>query len=97
MFRSASQALFDKAKEVLARFPDLVDRDKPHEDADPYVVALAAIESEGQMSLIDPATFVVLTQEHRRVGKSRIPHAANGLGIECIGPTELLAREGWQF
>jgi Domain of unknown function (DUF4411) len=97
MFRSASQALFDKAKEVLGRFPDLVDRDKPHEDADPYVVALAAIESEGQMSLIDPAIMVVLTQEHRRIGKSRIPHAAEGFGLECIGPIQLLAKEGWQF
>jgi len=97
MFRPTSQGLFDKAKEVLRRFPDLVDQNKGHEDADPYVVALAALESEGQMRLIEPAIYVVLTQEHRRVGKSRIPHAAAGLGFECIGPTRLLANEGWEF
>jgi len=97
MFRRSSQELFDKAKDVVARFPDLVDRNKEHEDADPYVVALAALESEGQQSLLTPATCVVLTQEHRRIGKSRIPHAAAGLGLDCIGPTQLLANENWEF
>jgi Domain of unknown function (DUF4411) len=97
MFRASSQELLDKAKAVLQRFPDLVDRNKEHEDADPYVVAQAALENEGQLSLLKPATCQVLTQEHRRIGKSRIPHAAAALGLECIGPTRLLAQEGWEF
>jgi len=45
-----------KAKEVLRRYPDLVDRNKEHEDADPYVLALAALESEGRLKLIEPGT-----------------------------------------
>jgi Domain of unknown function (DUF4411) len=97
MFRGSTQELVDKTKEVLARYPALVDPNKEHEDADPYVVALAALENVGQMSLLEPTKCVVLTQEHRRIGKSRIPHAAAGFGLECIGPTQLLADERWEF
>ena len=97
MFRSSTQELIDKTKEVLTRFSDLVDRNKEREDADPYVVALAVLLSEGQMELLEPVTGVVLTQEHRRIGKSRIPHAAAGFGLACIGPAQLLQDEGWEF
>jgi hypothetical protein len=97
MFRSSTQELLDKAREVLQRFPDLVDRNKEHEDADPYVVAQAALENEGQLNLLAPTRCQVLTQEHRRIGKSRIPHAAAGFDLDCIGPTQLIAQEGWEF
>ena len=69
MFRASTQELVDKTRDVVSRFPDLVDRNKEHEDADPYVVALAVVESEGQMDLLEPSTYVVLTQEHRRIAE----------------------------
>jgi hypothetical protein len=97
MFRPVTAAVLGKAKEVLARFPELVDPLKQHEDADPYVVAQALLDvQQDQASLFGRrTTCAVLTQEHRRIGRIRIPHACGGFGIECFDFRELFRREGW--
>ena len=94
MFRPLSAALLATTKEILARFPDLVDSTKRHEDADPYVVAQAVLEGEAPGDLLSPpATCAVLTTEHRRIGKIRIPHACAAYSIECFDFRELFRRE----
>jgi Domain of unknown function (DUF4411) len=98
MFRATDQTLLDKVKEVLRQFPDLVDPLKEEEDADPYVVAQAILEVEGQTDLLkEPTMCGVVTQEHRRLGRTRIPHACSHYAIECFDFRELFKRENWQF
>jgi hypothetical protein len=98
MFRPLSAEVLLKAKEILARFPDLVDSTKRHEDADPYVVAQAVLEGESPGDLLSPPSIcAVLTQEHRRIGRIRIPHACAAYGIECFDFRELFRRESIQI
>lgn len=98
MFRPTDPALLQRTREVLGWFPDLVDASKEHEDADPYVVAQALLEQEGQLSISsDPVSCAVITQEHRRIGRVRIPHACQGYSLECFDVREVIRREGWTF
>jgi hypothetical protein len=97
MFRRMDAALLVKTAEVLRDFPDLVDQRKEHEDADPFVVAAAVLQQEGQADLFSGSVCAVLTQEHRRIGRSRIPHACDHYGIECFDFRELIKREQWKF
>lgn len=97
MFKRTDQTILTKTADVLREFPDLVDPLKEHEDADPYVVATAVLMQEGQQELFAAASCTVLTTEHRRIGKSRIPHACAHFGIECFDFRELFKREGWAF
>lgn len=98
MFRRDDETLLSRTAEVLGRYPELVDASKEHEDADPYVVAQALLEQEGQLALDEAVVCCrVVTQEHRRIGRSRIPHACGGFQLECIDIREVIRREGWSF
>lgn len=98
LFQPLTAAVLTKVKEILARFPELVDARKEHEDADPYVVAQALLEVVGQGDLLQSdVTCAVLTQEHRRIGKIRIPHACAAYSIDCFDFRELFRREGFKL
>lgn len=96
MFRHDTEDLVLKVSEILERFPDLVDESKEVEDADPWVVALAVLE-DGLGDLLVTKRCAVITQEHRRMGRSRIPHVCAQQGIECFDWREVFKREGWKF
>jgi len=96
MFKQDTEDLVNKVKEILEPFPDLVDESKEVEDADPWVVALAVLE-DGRGDLLVMRKCAVITQEHRRMGRSRIPIVCDRQGIECFDWREVFKREGWKF
>jgi hypothetical protein len=96
MFVADSQELIDKVSEILDRFEDLVDENKEYEDADPFVVALAIIE-DGQPRVPLTRRCAVITVEHSRIGKSRIPHVCKHHGIEWIDWRQVFERESWEL
>lgn len=56
--------------------------------ADPFVIALAKVES-----------LAVVSGERasNKIEKPKIPDVCNDLGIECINILDLMRREGWRF
>ena len=75
-----------RAAAILARFPSLAKADTTRRDADPFVIALAAVEG-----------LTVVTYELPRPTKPRIPDVCQRLSIPCIAPVELFRNEKWQF
>lgn len=102
MFKAANQDQIDTAKEILTKFPQLVDPNKQIPDADPFVIALAIVRNK-ERSLFGEK-FIVVTREERTGsggGRPKIPDVCVAYGIECIyGATalaELFEREQWEF
>jgi hypothetical protein len=83
-------------REILARFPDFVDPNKPVPEADPFVIALALARNR-QVGLL-PAEWVVVTQEKLRPsGRPRIPNVCAAFDLRCIDILELFRQENWTF
>jgi hypothetical protein len=71
LFKRTTQQVARIAKQIIGRFPDFIEKDRPVPQADPFVIALAVFESEH-------TTFaqkcVVLTEEKwASTGRPRIP------------------------
>lgn len=96
MFQGTDQLLIDEAAAVLVDFPELVNVKRPGSQGDPFVVALARIESGNQANLFG-AEVLVVTQERKTVAKMKIPDACKSYQIPCITLKEMFQREGWQF
>ena len=75
-------------KEILDRFPRLIDTRKGRSGADPFVVALARIRG---------LSVVTYEKATGNLDKPSIPDVCNALNIEKIGLLELARREQWQM
>jgi predicted nucleic acid-binding protein len=76
----------DRARRILADFPDLAKADRTRRDADPFVIALAW-----------EYDLTVVTYEVSKPTKPRIPDVCRALKIPCITLVELFRQEGWKF
>jgi len=94
MFRRINQQQLHSAQEVMAEFPALAKPGKFGPAADPFVVALARIESQPADSLFKKAACVVVTEER---GPQSIQGACRHFQIACATLIELFQREGWVF
>jgi hypothetical protein len=94
MFRRIDQQQLNFAQEIEAEFPALAKPGKFGPAADPFLVALARIESQSAESLFGKAACVVLTEER---GPQSIPGACRHYQIACANLIELFQREGWVF
>jgi hypothetical protein len=83
-------------REILLRFPNLVDPNKPVPDADPFVIALALAKNR-QAGLL-PAAWIVVTQEKMSAsGRPRIPNVCAAFSVRCIDMLEMFRLEKWRF
>lgn len=80
-------------------FPDLIDASKEHDQADPYVIAMA-IDKRIQQSL-SPQETIVVTEERinprRKSKKTPIPLVCKHFKIPCLTIVEVILREEWTF
>ena len=80
------------AKDIQSQYPDLVDVKNLHEQADPYVIALA---KQQNWTVVSQETSV---DEKRNPRKQHyIPDVCRDLGIPCINLLGLMRKEGWTF
>ena len=93
IFAESTLELLMLVAEINDEFPGLADRNKAVLDADPYVVALAALPRRQQkLSEIGPP--VVVTEEADRPDRpTKIPFVARSYGVSCINMAGLLERE----
>lgn len=101
MFCVLDKGQISVAREIVQKFPDLIDPAKQIPDADPFVVALAVTKQRAKPTddLFTSHEYVVVTQEKRRKpgAKPRIPDACDAYNITPIALVELFRREGWRF
>jgi predicted nucleic acid-binding protein len=85
MFKDLDSSQLQEVKKILIDHPDLVDKDKQTEDADPFIIALAIIEG-----------CSVITQESQ-IKVNRIPYVCRKYKIKCISLVEFFSERKWKF
>jgi len=94
IFRDPTAAQILKVKEILAQFPKLINPSSEHEQADPYVIALALCR-EPQTKLLENVRVVVT--EESFVKQNKIPFVCSKLGVKCFDTLEFFRKEDWKF
>ncbi len=85
------------AKQIVDKYPDIVDKDKETEDADPYVIALAILKQRDVEMLGDTCVVVSAETEQKKKNKTKIPVACEGFSVRHMYFVEVIDREGWAF
>ena len=88
LFIPLDESIQMKVAEILRSHPKLIDQRRNRSGADPFVIALAAVNRCSVVSGELP------TKSERR---PHIPDVCAARGIECITLLSLLRREGWSF
>ncbi|MHB1033051.1 MAG: DUF4411 family protein [Pirellulales bacterium] len=85
MFVATDEAVMQRATEVLNQFSSLAEAQSQRGKADPFVIALA-MERD----------LTVVTAEHSKPTRPRIPDVCRQLQVPCISLIDLFRREGWR-
>jgi hypothetical protein len=88
MFVPLDEDVQKTVRDILAKFPRLVDTMKDRSQADPFVIAVAKVTKR-----------IVVTGE-KAVGSTqrpRIPNVCAQYGIEYINIVEFIRRQKWNF
>ena len=75
--------------DILTAHPTLVDPERHRSEADPFIIAMAAVKG-----------FAVVTSERRRagaVGRLKIPDVCDALQVRCVTLLDVFRTEGWTF
>lgn len=96
MFRDLDPSQAQVVKHIAAEFPTLVDWQKETPEADPFVIALAQVQTEDRKDELFATKHIVVTQESPTKA-NRIPAVCKHYGVECINLLELFRWEGWRF
>jgi hypothetical protein len=82
------------AKQIIHMYPDFVERERPVPQADPFVVALAVLESR---KMYAPKCVVVTEEKFTPAGRPRIPHVCAGFHLQYMSIHQMYVAEGWTF
>lgn len=85
-FAHASDEQLAVVAEVVKKSPKLIDSSREKEQADPWIIAQAAILNR-QLGLFEECEYVIVTQENKHSPK-KIPLAAKNFNVECISLKE---------
>lgn len=99
VFYDYSPSILEIVEEILRIFPNLIDPSKEHDQADPYVIAMA-MDKRIQISL-SPQEAIVVSEERintrRKSKKTPIPAVCTHFRVPCLTIVDLILREGWEF
>jgi hypothetical protein len=93
MFRRHSHELIGHVQAILAQFPNLVDEDQPGNSADPYVVALALMESRS----LEGSDTIVVTEEKFALNATRIPQVCQAYNLAYLNVHQMFLFEKSPF
>lgn len=103
LFHEYSPYLLDQVSYILEIFPDLIDHTSEHEQADPFVIAMALDRRDGPQRTIHNYEVCVVTEERMpppkgsRPRKIKIPEVCKQFEIPCISMVDIIRLEGWMF
>ncbi len=85
--------------DIEAKFPKLVDPQKETPEADPFVIALAVLETKNRILFGDEC--IVVSEEKPGgdgiSGKPKIPDVCYSYGVRHFSILDLIQNEGWTF
>lgn len=84
--------LIPQVQKILREHPELIKPDAKYEEADPYVIALAASHKNDIAGLLP----IIVTEENQK-RPSCIPYVAQTNGISSYKLLEMIQKEGWTF
>jgi hypothetical protein len=93
LFKATTREIAGVAREIIRRFPDLVDVNRPSEQADPFVVALAVAESKRDM--FPPPCTVITDEKFTFTGRARIPKVCGEYKMPYLTIHQMFLIEGW--
>jgi len=95
MFKDLDADQLEKVRNILRRFPGLVDFQKATLDADPFIIALVMRE-EQQRTLWDEHRIVTSEEKPANPGaRPKIPDVCESYGVECISLMRFFRKENW--
>jgi hypothetical protein len=95
LFTRTTQQIARIAKQVIGKFLEFIESDRPVPQADPFVIALAVFESK-HTTLAQKC--VVLTEEkYTPTGRPRIPHVCEAYKLPYMSIHQMYVSEGWTF
>jgi hypothetical protein len=95
LFRRTTAQVAGAARQLVSRFPDFVDVDRPIPQADPFVVALAVAESK--KDLLAPPCAVITEEKFTFTGKPRLPSVCGSCKMPYLTLHQMFINEGWSF
>lgn len=95
IFKETNMELISKSKEILSIAPLLIDPNKEHDEADPYVIALAILEKSNPT--LDEIVETVVVTEESFTNPNKIPSVCHTFRVQCVNILQLFRREGWKF
>jgi hypothetical protein len=93
LFKRTTRQIAGIARQIIGRFSDLVDVNRPGEQADPFVVALAVAESKRDM--YPPPCTVITDEKFTFTGRARIPRVCGEDSMPYLTIHQLFILEGW--
>jgi hypothetical protein len=89
-----SQAVSDRAAELIKTYPILIDPNANRPQADPYVIALAETQ---KWCVVTQETFAATKTSGKRKRRTYIPDICQAIRVRCIDVLDLMKNEGWTF
>ena len=96
LFRHPDEEQIAVAREILHRFPSLIDWQKETADADPFVISLAIVETRN-LTLLSGKCSVVSHEKPGSRTRAKIPDVCNHYAIEHLLIVEFFSKEDWKF
>lgn len=87
-FKPLTKNQVEIAKDIMNRFPGLIDSKKTNPDADPFVIALAIEEG---------CTVITYENGSSNPAKPKIPDVCKQMGVKCINFLDFCREQNWRF
>lgn len=97
-FKPVTQFQLDNIRDVLAKFPKLIDANSEKNQADPWLVVMMREfkEQEEQGLFPNETDYYLVTQENTQ-STVKIPAACKQYGINHLTLVEFFGKMGWKF
>jgi len=103
LFHEYTPYLLEQVGVILKEFPKLINSAHEHEQADPFVIAMALDRRDGPQQTLDNYHVYVVAEEKmppaqgKRPKKTKIPEVCQYFGLPYISMVEMIVNEGWKF
>ena len=95
LFKKTTRQLAGAAKQLISRYPKLVDVERLVPQADPFVVALAVAES--RRDLLPTPCAVVTEEKFNYTGNPKLPNVCGDCKMPYLTIHQMFINEGWTF
>jgi len=87
IFKELTEEQLQLVRDILQKFPNLIDPNKTVADADPFIIALAI--SEG--------CSVITSEQLGSPEKPKIPNVCNDYKIKCLSLPDFFREQKWKY